>query len=315
MAAVQLSRYEAEEGKLPPYCMRCGAPSVVFKQKRLFWIPPWFWLFFFFGILPWVLVRLVATKRMRVSIPLCERHKNHWKARSWFASGGLVLLVLLAVALAILEAHNVLDPRMLGMGLATIFVLGILWLISICILDDTSIRPAEITNDSITLKRVSNAFIEPLRARRLTNPILRPEVHRTSNPPFLGIVVVTSLVIVVCIGAITTLGRNERFRSDPHTAQPQTVSAAEPPADANAESEKKYASQFMKQHSSWLYEHDSNGNIIRYPRTGGFLLTPNGNLFVKYLAEAEAKGIRKCEDKANYALRKLAADGIQVPQQ
>jgi hypothetical protein len=69
----------------------------------------------------------------------------------------------------------------------------------------------------------------------------------------------------------------------------------------------------MRKHSSWMHEHDRNGQVIRDPRTGGFVLTPNGKRLVECIAEAEAKGIRKGEDQAKYALQKLAADGVVIP--
>jgi hypothetical protein len=79
-----------------------------------------------------------------------------------------------------------------------------------------------------------------------------------------------------------------------------------------ARTDDQFSADFVRRNASWLYEHDSSGKVLRDPRTGGYLLTPNGKRFVEYLNEARTIGISKPEDAAKYALRMIAADGIKI---
>ena len=97
MAVIRLDRFEAEEGDLPAVCMKCGAPAVLEKLKQFSWNPPWVILLILIGLLPYVIVALVLTKRMRVRVPLCNEHKNHFAWRAWFIYGGFAGLFLLGI--------------------------------------------------------------------------------------------------------------------------------------------------------------------------------------------------------------------------
>jgi hypothetical protein len=44
MAQIRLSRYEVEANDLPPLCICCGAPAVVYKSKNFAWHPSWVWI-------------------------------------------------------------------------------------------------------------------------------------------------------------------------------------------------------------------------------------------------------------------------------
>src|SRR5262245_8558138 len=95
----------------------------------------------------------------------------------------------------------------------------------------------------------------------------------------------------------------------------KTTNKAEPRVSTDANSEERFIAAFIRQHSSWMHEQDSKGNAIRHPRTGRPLFTPNGKRLIQLMDEAEAKGIRRFEDQANYALQKLSADGVVIPEQ
>ncbi len=56
MTTIRLGRYEAETGRLPAVCMRCGAPAVVWKDKKFTWIPPWLSITILGGLLPYVIL-------------------------------------------------------------------------------------------------------------------------------------------------------------------------------------------------------------------------------------------------------------------
>src|SRR5437660_11736174 len=94
-----LSRYEATQGQLPRVCMRCGAPATLVKAKTFSWQPGWLLLLILLGVVGLVLflvLSLTLSKRMRVQVPLCERHRHHWAMRNGLTLGGLVLLLAFA---------------------------------------------------------------------------------------------------------------------------------------------------------------------------------------------------------------------------
>jgi hypothetical protein len=85
MAVIRLEGRGNEQYDLPEVCMKCGAPAAVRKRKTFSWYPPWVALLLLAGLLPFIIVALILTKRRTVDAPLCEDHTNHWLWR------GLVL--------------------------------------------------------------------------------------------------------------------------------------------------------------------------------------------------------------------------------
>jgi hypothetical protein len=170
MARIKLRRYEAEEDDLPPVCIRCGEPSDVVRAKDFSWSPAWVYIFILTGLLPFLLVVLFVTKRMRVYAPLCAAHKNHWRGRALFTWGGFFgLLSVGAVALALGNTDGPPGVNNVGaeyMGFGVVAGL-IVWLFASVILQSTAIRPAEITPSSITLVKVARVFAEAVKEERL----------------------------------------------------------------------------------------------------------------------------------------------------
>jgi hypothetical protein len=168
MATVRLGRYEAEDGDLPRICIRCGAPADTFKPKRFNWLPPWVYVLILFP-LPFLIVALIVTKRMRVRAPLCEAHIYHWTWRSLFTLGGLAILVVFSIAAIVLETNLERQARfqhLSGLACVSVVVCGLAWLVAAAIIQSTAVRPSEITDRTITLTGVSREFAEALRQRR-----------------------------------------------------------------------------------------------------------------------------------------------------
>src|SRR5262245_2698918 len=92
MATVYLESYDSDVTDLPDLCMKCGAPSSVRKKRTFSWYPPWVGVLLLAGLVPFVIVAVILTKRCRVVVPLCAQHKNHWLMRQL-----LVLLSLLGI--------------------------------------------------------------------------------------------------------------------------------------------------------------------------------------------------------------------------
>ncbi len=89
MAGVQLSRADAEGGRLPPMCMECGAPATTEVTKKYstdqvplvdpfpaFLFPILFPIWLFLAVAK--LVSWSSAKRMAVRTPLCRKHAHRW---------------------------------------------------------------------------------------------------------------------------------------------------------------------------------------------------------------------------------------------
>jgi hypothetical protein len=151
MASIRLDREEVRTEQLPGVCMRCGQPATVYKNKSFSWHPPWVLVLLLFGLLPWAIVALILTKRMTVSAPLCEKHRNHWLIRTLIIVGSLVL-VIVGTAGALFAVTAINEQQGNGDGdLAGTICLGggvvfLVWLVAAVIVQSTAIRPSEITD-------------------------------------------------------------------------------------------------------------------------------------------------------------------------
>lgn len=215
MASLTLNRAEAEDGRLPGLCLRCGAPATSTDRKQFAWHPPWVFLLIFAGLLPMIIVGLCLTKRMWVEAPFCEQHRKHWSWRRYLVSGGVIALIAAGAAWFILSAGNFLpDPlggwMCAGLGLATLALL----VLSI-VLQVTSIAACEITASHITLKRVAEEFSDALRNQRaasLRNWTPEDLMIRRPSGANVGLIVVLAvlglggLLMIVALAAITTIG-------------------------------------------------------------------------------------------------------------
>lgn len=182
MAKLTLDSYRGDAEELPEVCMKCGEAATQFKRRTFSWYPPWTAVLLVAGLVPFAIVAILMTKKSRVEVPLCDAHKNHWLMRQLLSIGSFFALVLfLAITIGVAVAigddnrgENVLMPFVCG-GNAILF-LG--WLILAIILQNTAIRPTEITEDSITLTSVSDAFVEAYKAER---PRGRRDIDRMAS--------------------------------------------------------------------------------------------------------------------------------------
>lgn len=119
---------------------------------------------------------------------------------------------------------------------------------------------------------------------------------------------------------------NERFLSNPQAAIQEMVAgqveetarklASEQVQEVRLQHE---AQQFVDRHSQWLFRHNEQGERISDPITRKPVLTPEGQLFSQYFAQAEQMGLRTMADMQNYALamlerhllRQQTAQGVQ----
>jgi hypothetical protein len=182
MAKVVLSRIELEDKPLPKLCMRCGEPATLIKHKRFFWGAGWVLLLLFIGAvcvgpLFWVALILIPIllRQMKVPVPLCERHRNHWLPLQTILYGGVGIIAILVFSIVILSVivFNRVKP-----GHADPLAGVILWLFGItvaflvitafpaAILQANVIRPTLINNEVIELSGVAREFADRLQEER-----------------------------------------------------------------------------------------------------------------------------------------------------
>ncbi len=102
MAIVELTKQESKEGRLPPVCMRCGAPATIDQHTVLYWRPWWVAISFYPSIvcylIPFLILDAVFGRRAALRAPMCDFHRNHWRWRLFVLYGCFAFGVLLFVA-------------------------------------------------------------------------------------------------------------------------------------------------------------------------------------------------------------------------
>lgn len=171
MAKIRLYRDEVRADTLPPVCMRCGAAATVYRGKNFSWNPTWVWFLLLVGLLPFLIVALVTSRRMRVNAPLCDLHRNHWLNRGVFTYGGLIAMIIvgigLIVAISVAEGQKrQVSDEVRGWACAGGVVLGVIYVIAAIVVESRTIRPTQITKNTITLVRVSPQFVDAIEAQR-----------------------------------------------------------------------------------------------------------------------------------------------------
>ena len=104
------------------------------------------------GVLVCAILAMVLTKRARMLVPLCDKHRNHFLSRAlltWLGFAGIFVVALLCAAIA--GRHDEVWLALL--------VYFVAWLVAAAIAGTTAIRPAEITDHYVRLTNVSHAFV------------------------------------------------------------------------------------------------------------------------------------------------------------
>jgi hypothetical protein len=183
MARVELGIMGGQVNNLPRVCLCCGAPADTTKSQTLNWYPRW--------VLPTVailgggLILMLLTRRMvQLEAPMCRRHRGHWTRQALIGMGtigGLILLGFVAMALAAAVGEkpgqgNVLAVSIL-IGWFVVFFGGLIamarWGRA------TTIRPMLITDTTLTLVNVSQAFADEVAQR----PSLRESRRELDEKP------------------------------------------------------------------------------------------------------------------------------------
>jgi hypothetical protein len=120
------------------------------------------------GLLPYIIIAMIMTKRLKVQVPLCERHRGHWRSRTLFLVLSFLGLIGLTVGGAFLSAT--LDKGGRGDTIGLVFlgfgVLLVVWLIIAAVLNKNAIHAGEITDYDIKLVKVSEGFRDAVEDMR-----------------------------------------------------------------------------------------------------------------------------------------------------
>jgi hypothetical protein len=105
----------------------------------------------------------VATRRRVVAVPLCDRCRSHWRRYRWLVAGMVFAFLLLSALLVIWVQRTWGSPLALGNHRAVeVLLLGLLGTAALAVGAAVLVRPPirakEITEQTITLTGVSDAF-------------------------------------------------------------------------------------------------------------------------------------------------------------
>jgi len=169
MPSIKIWKDELEDDALPRLCMKCGAPATHFVKKSFRWYPPWINILILAGLLIWAILASILAKTASIRAPFCDEHEGHWRIRSricWIPLLGTLLVLIIGITISVIAEGN---RNLMDLGGIVAAVGGgsfVLWLLVSAFVQQTGIRPTEITDDSATFKQVNEDFIAALRDDR-----------------------------------------------------------------------------------------------------------------------------------------------------
>ncbi|MCI0699798.1 MAG: hypothetical protein L0241_01765 [Planctomycetia bacterium] len=161
MATIRVYKDEAHGDLFPRVCMRCGQLANHDVPQNFAWMPPWVHILLFAGLAPWLIVALILRKTMRVTAPMCDRHRGHWRIRKLYI--GLGLLFWIALAIGLIAFSDQLPEDAVMPAFAFGIFGSLFWLVVGLFLVNGSIRATEITENRIELSNVHKAFAQAWR--------------------------------------------------------------------------------------------------------------------------------------------------------
>jgi hypothetical protein len=173
---VTFTREQVDANSLPNVCIVCGARATECVNKTFSHTPDWVQYLYFAGIFPGMIAEHFCAKEMRVSCPVCPKHRTHWSKLVWFASAGWLLalpLALLGLALGAV-IFPVAEARTVEVVAAGAILGLIIWLTIVIRLAGTRVKVSNIssTGGEITFERVSDAFAAAATETEMPPPSL-----------------------------------------------------------------------------------------------------------------------------------------------
>lgn len=179
MATIRVYRDEADGDEFPRVCVRCGADADADATEKFRWTPGWVIVLIVGGLLPWLIVTVILQKSMAVTMPVCRRHRGHWRNRRLYA--GLGFLGWLAVVVAAVAFEDELFKNSADVVLGVLLVGGLVWLVSAALYARSAIRPGKITDRWAELVNVDESFAAAWDDSTRPGPA-RPPTRRAARP-------------------------------------------------------------------------------------------------------------------------------------
>ncbi len=141
--------------ELPPICIKTGAPATIYKTRKLAWHSPWAYLGLLLGLIPFVIVAAIITKRGSLRVGLSAEAaaaRNKWIAAGWIGTVAII-------AGMVVGAKNLADsdsiPMVIGLGI----ILLLTWVI-IASKKAALMTPKRISETHIFVNGVHPAVLE-----------------------------------------------------------------------------------------------------------------------------------------------------------
>lgn len=163
MGAVWLDEAGWKDGDLPAVCLECGAPAPDRVRKTFVYTPRWVYATLLVHLLLMVLLMYFTRKQFRSRVPMCSRHKKHWRKRDLWIFLSLVVATTLA-GLAVAMLIRIDDKRLIPLYAGVVFLCLVGWVIAFAVIHAGTIRLTAFSNRSIRLTRVSPDFVDAYEA-------------------------------------------------------------------------------------------------------------------------------------------------------
>lgn len=192
---ITLTHAEVENDALAPVCAHCGARAAARHNQDFEWHPDWVGWLFLAGFFPGLLAHAFCNKKMRVALPVCERHgpMTPWQVAA-AAAGWLVLPALFAgITLGACLLFRMVDPAELLSNAVLItvtamtggvgFLVWLAWLVR-ARSGYRYFAVRSIDDNGLSLVGLDDRFVEAMRQQRLA----RASGNSPPSPSHHGIV-------------------------------------------------------------------------------------------------------------------------------
>ena len=133
MAVATASVEDVEQGNLPRVCAKTGQPADGFKTLQFVSTPGWTWILLLFGILPFLIARYFAARRIYALIPMSDLALRRIRAFTWTYRIFFVAAVLLSATGWLLSDQEDDVSVVLLIGLAMLIVTIAFWSIGVAL--------------------------------------------------------------------------------------------------------------------------------------------------------------------------------------
>jgi hypothetical protein len=173
MSVVQFNRQRVRKQDMPPLCLRCGAAATVTVDKTFSKSQGWTTLLWFVGGPPAVFLgALIFRNRLQVPVPMCDRHRNHFRWQTRLFWGGLAAsTIVFAMGLALL---SVMPANREAWAMAPFGTFFGLWLLAYMVSSFTGITAATVDDNEAVVVGVSPRFVSAYPMLPDTDPDVEP---------------------------------------------------------------------------------------------------------------------------------------------